>query len=606
MGKKKGAKGASGKSPTSTDPGSPTSEGPDSPTEDSKASSGAIVNFSKPNIRPGVVDILIENLDLNYKGHDLLNGTTLELNMGHRYGLVGVNGCGKSTLLNVIGMGEIPLPPGCDWFHLQHECAASDKTALEAVLAVDSERRRVEEEVASLEEKVGEGDEEEQNRCNDRLAELYERLDELDAETAEARAAGILNGLGFTPAMQAKPVRAFSGGWRMRISLAQALFMNPTLLVLDEPTNHLDIEAVVWLEHYLMKYNKILLMCCHSADFMNAVCTNVIHMFDKQLNSYKGNYDSYVKVRSELAEHQSKQYQWEQEEIRKMKEYIARFGHGSAKLARQAQSKEKVLAKMERGGLAEAPKRDKIPVFSFPDPPNLPPPVLSFQNVFFRYGDTGPWLYENLNFGLDLESRIALVGPNGAGKTTLQKLMTGELQSREGRVGKHNHLTMGRFAQHFVDQLDLSQNPLEYLATTFPEEKEVDRLRKFLGRFGLSGSHQLQSIGTLSDGQKARVVFAWLAMKAPHIILLDEPTNHLDMDSIDALAVGLNQFDGGVILVSHDMRLIEQVASEIWIVEHRNVKPFEGSIQDYKQMISDRIDSMTEAKTESVARMTRK
>ncbi|GFZ12825.1 ABC transporter family protein [Actinidia rufa] len=298
----------------------------------------------------------IESLSLTFHGHDLIVDSELELNYGRRYGLLGLNGCGKSTLLTAIGCRELPIPEHMDIYHLSREIEASDMSSLEAVISCDEERLRLEKEAEAL---AGQDD-----GGGEALERLYERLDAMDASTAEKRAAEILFGLGFNKKMQEKKTRDFSGGWRMRIALARALFINPTILLLDEPTNHLDLEACVWLEETLKKFDRILVVVSHSQDFLNGVCTNIIHMQSKSLKLYTGNYDQYVQTRSELEENQMKQYKWEQEQIASMKEYIARFGHGSAKLARQAQSKEKTLAKMERGGLTEKVARDKVLVFS--------------------------------------------------------------------------------------------------------------------------------------------------------------------------------------------------------------------------------------------------
>ncbi|KAG2629202.1 hypothetical protein PVAP13_3KG397900 [Panicum virgatum] len=407
-------------------------------------------------------DIHIESLSLTFHGHDLIVDSELELNYGRRYGLLGLNGCGKSTLLTAIGCRELPIPEHMDIYHLSHEIEASDMSALQAVVSCDEERVKLEKEAEILAAQDDGGGE--------ALDRVYERLDAMDAATAEKRAAEILFGLGFTKQMQAKKTKDFSGGWRMRIALARALFMNPTILLLDEPTNHLDLEACVWLEETLKKFDRILVVISHSQDFLNGVCTNIIHMQNKKLKLYTGNYDQYVQTRSELEENQMKQYKWEQEQIASMKEYIARFGHGSAKLARQAQSKEKTLAKMERGGLTEKVVRDRVLVFRFTD----------------------------------------------------------------------------------------------------------------VGKFGLSGKAQVMPMKNLSDGQRSRVIFAWLAYRQPQLLLLDEPTNHLDIETIDSLAEALNEWDGGLVLVSHDFRLINQVAQEIWVCENQAVTRWEGDIMDFK------------------------
>ncbi|XP_050699131.1 ATP-binding cassette sub-family F member 2-like isoform X2 [Eriocheir sinensis] len=533
-------------------------------------------------IHPRARDIKIDNFSITFHGSEMLQDTKLELNCGRRYGLIGTNGCGKSTLLATLANREVPIQSHIDIFHLVREMPASDKTALQCVMEVDEERIRLE--ALAEELAASEGDE-----AQEQLMDIYERLEDLGADTAEAKAAFILHGLGFTHSMMEKKCRDFSGGWRMRIALARALFVKPHLLLLDEPTNHLDLDACVWLEGELAKYRRILVIISHSQDFLNGVCSNVIHMDKKKLKYYGGNYDAFVRTRLELLENQMKQYQWEQDQIAHMKNYIARFGHGSAKLARQAQSKEKTLAKMVAGGLTEKVSRDKSLTFFFPDCGKVPPPVIMVQNVSFRYNESTPFIYKDLEFGIDLDTRLALVGPNGAGKSTLLKLLYGELNPTTGMIRKNTHLRIARYHQHLHELLDLDLSPLDYMMTQFPELKERDEVRKIIGRYGLTGKQQVSPIRQLSDGQRCRVVFAWLAHQAPHLLLLDEPTNHLDMDTIDALAEAVNDFEGGLVLVSHDFRLISQVAEEIWICENQRVTKWEGDILSYKEMLKKKV-----------------
>jgi len=532
-------------------------------------------------------DLKLINFSIIFQGVEILVDTKLELSTGNRYGFVGLNGSGKSTVMNVIGCREVPIPDHMDIFHLTCEMEASDKTPIECVLECDDERIRLEEEAAHVQELLAtdSGDE----SLVTRMSDIYERLEELEADSAETTAARILHGLGFNKTMMQKRLKDFSGGWRMRVALARALFIKPHILLLDEPTNHLDLEACVWLEEELRNYKRILVLVSHSQDFLNGVCTNMILLKNKKLLYYGGNYDTYIQTRYELDQNQMKRYKWEQNQIAHMKNYVARFGHGSAKLARQAQSKEKVLKKMVDGGLTDRIVLDKTISFYFKPVTQLPPPLLQVQGVSFQYKEGLPWIYRNLDFGLDLESRVALVGPNGAGKSTLIKLLDGECIPTEGQVRKHPHLKIGRYNQHLVEVLDMDMSPLDFLMKVFPEVKERDDMRKMIGRYGITGKQQICPIKQLSDGQRCRVAFAYLAMQAPMMLMLDEPTNHLDIETIDALAEAVNNFEGGMVLVSHDFRLISQVAEEIWVCENQKVTKWEGDILSYKETLKSQI-----------------
>jgi len=543
---------------------------------DARACTGSLA------IHPMARDIKIANFSVTFHGAELLVDTKLELSVGQRYGLIGANGSGKSSLLAVLGNREVPIQEHIDIYYLSREIPASDKTALQAVMEADAERIKLEKLAESL---VHLEDDESQEY----LMEVYDRLDELGADTAEAKASHILKGLGFNKAMQEKKCKDFSGGWRMRIALARALFIKPHLLLLDEPTNHLDLEACVWLEEEFKNYKQILVIISHSQDFMNGVCTQIMHLNKQRLEYYGGNYDAFVRTRAELLENQEKKYQWEQDQIAHMKNYIARFGHGSAKLARQAQSKEKTLAKMVAEGLTEKVTTERSHSFYFYSCGKIPPPVIMVQNVSFRYNEQTPYIYKNLEFGLDLDSRLALVGPNGAGKSTLLKLIYGELVPTEGMVRRNNHLKFGRYHQHLHELLEMDLSPLDYMMKQFPEVKERDEMRRIIGRYGITGKAQTAAMKQLSDGQKCRVVFAWLAWQQPHMLLLDEPTNHLDMETIDALGDAINNFEGGIVLVSHDFRLINQVADTIWICEKETVTKWEGDILAYKDHLKAKV-----------------
>uniref|UniRef100_A0A8C8J172 ATP-binding cassette sub-family F member 2 n=1 Tax=Oncorhynchus tshawytscha TaxID=74940 RepID=A0A8C8J172_ONCTS len=523
---------------------------------------------------PNSTDVHVASLSLTFHGQELLQDTSLELNSGRRYGLIGLNGTGKSMLLSAIGHREIPIPEHIDIYHLTREMAPSDKTALQCVMEVDAERIHLEKEAERLAS--------EDSEC-EKLMELYERLEELDADKAEVRASQILHGLGFTAAMQQKKLKDFSGGWRMRVALARALFLKPFMLLLDEPTNHLDLDACVWLEEELSQFKRILVLISHSQDFLNGVCTNIMHLHERKLKYYTGNYDQYIKTREELEENQMKRFNWEQDQIKHMKNYIARFGHGSAKLARQAQSKEKTLQKMVASGLTESVSNDKTLSFCFPPCGKIPPPVIMVQNVSFKYSDDQPHIYKNLEFGIDLDTRVALVGPNGAGKSTLLKLLTGEV-SLDIVIWSFSYLI------HLTEQLELDLSPLDYMMKCYPEIKEREEMRKIIGRYGLTGKQQVNPIRNLSDGQKCRVCFAWLAGQNAHMLFLDEPTNHLDIETIDALADAINEYEGGMMLVSHDFRLIQQVAQEIWVCEKQTITKWNRDILAYKHHLKKKID----------------
>jgi ATP-binding cassette subfamily F protein 2 len=524
-------------------------------------------------------DIKIENITLTFHGKELLADATLELNYGNRYGLIGPNGSGKSTILETIMTRELPIPSQIDIYHLCGEVAPSERSALETVvIEVERELKRLEAEA----EKVlnDEGPE------STYLMELYERIDAKEPQTLTVRAAEILHGLGFTPKRMNAPTKDLSGGWRMRVALARALFVKPTLLLLDEPTNHLDIAACVWLEDYLKNYESTILLISHSQDFLNHVCTNTINLRKCKLFYYGGNYDTFIKTKSELDANQAKAFSKQQDDIEHIKKFIASCGTYS-NLVRQAKSKQKIIDKMEAAGLVEKVVEEPKFNFRFPEVGYLSPPVLSFQKVSFSYsGKKEDELYSNLDFAVDLSSRIALVGPNGAGKSTLLKLMLGELQPTKGLISRHSHLKFGRYHQHAADALDLNASALDFVKTMFNHIKQDDELwRRELGRFGITGKMQVEPIGRMSDGLKSRLIFGLIAMQNPNILLLDEPTNHLDMECIDALAEAINCYDGGLVLVSHDLRLISQVAKDVWICDTHSVKPFKGDISDYKKLL---------------------
>lgn len=530
-------------------------------------------------------DIHISNFTMSFHGRLLIDGADIALNYGQRYGLLGENGSGKTTFLEALANRDVEIPKHIDVYLVRGEAEPTEINALDFIIKSAREKvARLEQEiedmsVADVVDEVG-------------LELKYEELEDMDPSTFEAKAGAILHGLGFSKEMMAKPTKDMSGGWRMRVSLARALFTKPHLLLLDEPTNHLDLEAVVWLEAYLSTYSRILVFTSHSADFMDSVCTNIMDLtMQKKFLTYGGNYSTYVRTKTENETNQMKAYAKQQEEIAHIKKFIASAGT-YANLVKQAKSKQKIIDKMEAAGLIEPVMIPKQLKFTFEDVRKLPPPIIAFNDVGFSYsGRKEDFLYKDLSFGVDMDSRIAVVGQNGTGKSTLLNLITGALQPVEGSVQRHAGLKIGKYSQHSADQLPYDKSPIEYMESTYAEKypgKDLQFWRGQIGRFGLSGQHQTSPIRTLSDGLRNRVVFAALAMEAPEILLLDEPTNHLDPASIDALAEAIRVFPGGVVVISHDFRLISQVAETLWEVKDRKVLDLtkqEITIQQYKQRL---------------------
>jgi len=463
--------------------------------------------------------------------------------------------------------------------------------------------------VARLDELIIKLSEEDPEGNQDIIEALGDKLDKMDPSSFVPDAGALLHGLGFTETMMHKATKDMSGGWRMRVALAQALFKKPTLLVLDEPTNHLDLGACVWLEQYLAQYPSTVFFTSHSEDFMNTVCTEIVQITqDQRLQYWDGNYDMYVKTRKELEVNQLKAYEKEQADIAHLQDFIRSCGTYS-NLRKQADSKQKIIDKMKEKGLTEKPLADPTFMFKFPDSEKLPPPVCAFDNMSFAYsGKKEDYLYHNVNFGIDLDSRVALVGPNGAGKSTLLKLMRGDLEATEGQVKRHSHLRIASYNQHSAEVLPMEKSPLQFLQDKFDAEaeqkgeprKSEQEWRQKLGKYGVNGDLQKRKMGTFSDGQKARVVFALMSLANPHLLLLDEPTNHLDMTCIDALAEAILCFSGGTVLVSHDFRLIDKVAKEIWVCD-KGVTPWKGDIKAYKVHLSKEMKKAAKQRMTSCA-----
>ncbi|KAK3913392.1 ATP-binding cassette sub-family F member 1 [Frankliniella fusca] len=529
------------------------------------------------------VDIKVENFSISAKGNDLFVNANLLIAQGRRYGLVGPNGHGKTTLLRHIASRAFAIPPNIDILYCEQEVIAEDATAVEVVLKADTKRTSLLEELKKLEESPEAGT----LAGQERLKEIYEELKAIGADSAEPRARRILAGLGFSRSMQDRPTNSFSGGWRMRVSLARALYVEPTLLLLDEPTNHLDLNAVIWLDNYLQGWKKTLLIVSHDQSFLDNVCSDIIHLDQHKLHYYKGNYSMFKKMYVQKRKEMIKEYEKQEKRIKELK------AHGTSKKAAEKKQKEALTRKQEKNRtkvqkledenapveLLQKP-REYIVKFSFPEPPPLQPPILGLHNVTFAYPGQKP-LFVNCEFGIDLNSRVAIVGPNGVGKSTFLKLLTGDLEPLKGDVKRNHRLHIGRFDQHSGEHLTAEETPSEYLMRLF--DLPYEKARKQLGTFGLSSHAHTIKMKDLSGGQKARVALAELCLNAPDVVILDEPTNNLDIESIDALADAINEYQGGVIIVSHDERLIRDTECTLWVIEDQTINEVDGDFDDYRK-----------------------
>nr|AYM45178.1 ATP-binding cassette subfamily F member 1 [Carassius auratus] len=529
-------------------------------------------------------DIKLERFSISAHGKELFVNADLLVVAGRRYGLVGPNGKGKTTLLKHIANRALSIPPNIDVLLCEQEVVADNTPAVQAVLKADTRRLKLLEEERQLQSQLEKGD----DGVSERLDKVYEELRAIGAAAAEAKARRILAGLSFTPEMQNRPTKKFSGGWRMRVSLARALFMEPTLLMLDEPTNHLDLNAVIWLNNYLQSWKKTLLIVSHDQSFLDDVCTDIIHLDNQKLYYYRGNYLTFKKMYVQKQKELLKQYEKQEKKLKDLK-----AGGKSTKQA-EKQTKEVLTRKQQKGKKSQHEEesreatellkrpREYTVKFTFPNPPPLSPPILGLHSVDFGYESQKP-LFRNVDFGIDMESRICIVGPNGVGKSTLLLLLTGKLNPTKGEMRKNHRLKVGFFNQQYADQLNMEESPTEYLQRNFnPQYQDA---RKCLGRFGLeSHAHTIQ-ISKLSGGQKARVVFAELACRQPDVLILDEPTNNLDIESIDALSEAINEYKGAVIIVSHDARLITETQCQLWVVEDQSINNIDGDFEDYKREV---------------------
>ncbi|XP_011686030.1 PREDICTED: ATP-binding cassette sub-family F member 3 isoform X2 [Wasmannia auropunctata] len=529
-------------------------------------------------------DIRIENFDIAFGDRVLLQGADLLLTFGRRYGLIGRNGLGKTTLLRMISSKQLRIPSHVRVLHVEQEVAGDDTSALESVLECDEERCALLSQEAKLQAAIERDGSKAGDTLGEELARVYEAMQLAEVDKAPARASAILSGLGFAVERQSWPTKAFSGGWRMRLALARALFSKPDLLLLDEPTNMLDIKAILWLERYLQTWPKTLLVVSHDRKFLDTVPTDILYMRAQKLEPYKGNYEQFAKTKGEREKNQQREYEAQMAKRAHVQEFIDKFRY-NANRAASVQSRIKMLDKLPE--LKPVEKESEVTIH-FPDVEPLNPPILQLNEVSYSYNGTD-MIFNNVNLTANQESRICIVGENGAGKTTLLKIITGALSPTRGTMHAHRNLKFGYFSQHHVDQLDMRVCPVELLQMHFPG-KPIEEYRRMLGSFGISGNLALQTINSLSGGQKSRVAFAVMCAAVPNFLVLDEPTNHLDIESIEALGKALNSCQAGVILVSHDERLIQMVCTELWVCDKGSVRCIEEGFEEYRRIIERELD----------------
>jgi ATP-binding cassette subfamily F protein 3 len=506
-------------------------------------------------------------------GRTLLDGADLTVDPGRRIGLVGRNGAGKSTLLKAIAGelaiddGDIRLAARARLGQVKQEAPEGTKSLVDIVLEGDPERLSL---LAEME-----------TAAPERLGEIHERLLTIDADSAPARAATILAGLGFDSEAQGRPVGSFSGGWRMRVALATALFSAPDLLLLDEPTNHLDLEATLWLETWLAKFPGAALVVSHDRGLLDRCVDSIAHLDRGKISVTPGGYDEFVRIRTERAAQQAAAATKIAQQKAHMQAYVDRFRYKASK-ARQAQSRLKAIAKLPA---IEAVVEDHVTRFNFPEPAKLAPPILTMERVSVGYG--GEPVLRGLSLRVDMDDRIALLGANGNGKSTLAKLVAGRLEVSDGHMHRSGKLRVGYFAQHQTDELVANETPVDHMARALPRALPA-QVRAQLARFGLDADRATTPVKNCSGGEKARLLLALATRDAPQLLILDEPTNHLDIDAREALVRALADFEGAVLLITHDPHLVDLVADTLWLVADGTVKPFDGDLDDYRALLSER------------------
>jgi ATP-binding cassette subfamily F protein 3 len=521
--------------------------------------------------------ITLSGITLRHGPEPLLVDASATVHPGHKVGLVGANGSGKSSLFSLL-LGQIAVDAGesrvpADWTvgYMAQEIGDLDRPAIEYVIDGDARLREAEAALSSA-EASGEGH---------AIAEAHVALEDSGCYTAESRAGALLDGLGFASGTHRRPVGSFSGGWRIRLSLARALMTPSDLLLLDEPTNHLDMETVVWLESWLRHYDGTLVVISHDRDFLDNVVEEIIHIEHRQLHSYTGGYSDFERQRAERMARQQAAFEKQQRQIAHMQKFIDRF-RAKATKARAAQSRIKALERMER----VAPAHAESPFdFEFPEPPRAANPLVTLDDVRLGYGDRV--ILDGVRASLAPGDRIGLLGLNGAGKSTLVRALAGDLEPMAGRLVPGRNLSIGYFAQHQLEQLDATASPLTHLKRIAPDAGD-QALRDYLGSFAFSGDMATDLVGPLSGGEKARLVLALLVWRAPNLLLLDEPTNHLDMEMRHALTLALQGFEGAVVTVSHDRHLLRNTVDDFWLVADGGLRSFDGDLDDYGDWLRQR------------------
>ena len=500
----------------------------------------------------------------------LISDASFTLHAGWKVGVIGGNGSGKSSLFALIrrelqpDAGDLSLPPKLEIAHVAQETPALSRAAIDYVIDGDRELREIEGRLAQAEA----------DQDGAAQARLHEQLHHVDGYRARARAGQLLHGLGFSAAEEQQPVSSFSGGWRMRLNLAQALMCRSDLLLLDEPTNHLDLDAVIWLEAWLRDYEGTLLLISHDREFLDRVVDHVVHLEQTRAQLYTGNYSAFEQTRAARLANQQVEFEKQQREIAHIRRYVDRF-RAKATKARQAQSRLKALERMELIGPAHVDSQFR---FRFLDPEKLPHPLLQVDDCAAGYAGTA--ILDSINLVLQPGDRIGLLGPNGAGKSTLVKLLAGALEPMRGRCMPAQDLHIGYFAQHQLEQLDSQASPLLHLQRLDPTAGE-QQLRDFLGGFGFAGDQALAPVAPFSGGEKARLVLALLVYQQPNLLLLDEPTNHLDLEMRHALGQALQDFSGAMLIVSHDRHLLRITSDQLWLVSNGSIEDFSGDLDDY-------------------------